>query len=265
MLHGAAGRSVKVQTEQPPKQPPESCSANKKGSHRRRPNRFKGCSSTRQEVESGLATIHLPMAAPINLTLNMNMNWRVLLYGFLISIAVGMLCGLWPALAASRPVLPNSLKGESALDRPGRRRSLRNILVVVQISLSVVLVCTTGLFLRSLSKSAAVYPGFRTSGVLMASIDPMHNGYPTEQTPLLLRLRNRVISLPGVRSAVWTDKIPVSFYGQRDVFCKTADKAENGLQTEVYGVEAGYFDTIGIAWVAAGTSIMRMPMGRSRL
>jgi predicted permease len=197
----------------------------------------------------GLATIHLPLAAPINLTLSM--NWRVLLYGFLLSMVVGMLCGLWPALAASRPVLPNSLKGESALDRPGRRWSLRNILVVVQISLSVVLLCTTGLFLRSLSKSAAAYPGFRTSGVLMVSIDPAHNGYPTEQTPLLLlRLRNRVISLPGVRSAVWTDKIPVSFYGQRDVFHKTADKAENGLQAEVYGVESGYFDTIGIPWVA---------------
>ena len=230
MLHGAAGRSVKVQTEQPPKQPPESCSANKKGPHRRRPNRFKGCSSTRQEVESGLATIHLPMAAPINLTLNMNMNWRVLLYGFLISIAVGMLCGLWPALAASRPVLPNSLKGESALDRPGRRRSLRNILVVVQISLSVVLVCTTGLFLRSLSKSAAVYPGFRTSGVLMASIDPMHNGYPTEQTPLLLRLRNRVISLPGVRSAVWTDKIPVSFMGREMSFVRQQTRLRMGFR-----------------------------------
>jgi predicted permease len=199
----------------------------------------------------GLATIHLPLAAPINLALSMDR--RVLLYGFVLSVAVGMLCGLWPALGASRPVLPNSLRGESALDRPGRRWSLRNILVVVQISLCVVLLCTTGLFLRSLSKSAAVDPGFRTSSVLMVSIDPAHNGYSTEKMPLLLHsLRSRVLSLPGVRSAVWTDKIPISFYGQGDVFDKTADKAENGLRTEVYDVEAGYFDTIGIPWVAGG-------------
>jgi predicted permease len=174
----------------------------------------------------------------------------VLLYGFLISMAVGMMCGLWPALMASRPVLPNSLKGESALDRPGKRWSLRNILVMVQISLCVVLLCTTGLFLRSLIKSAAIDPGFRASGVMMVSIDPAHNGYSMEKTQLLLQsLQNQVRSLPGVRAAVWTDKVPVSFYGQRAVFHKTADKAENGLRTEVYDVEGGYFDTIGIPWV----------------
>jgi hypothetical protein len=70
------------------------------------------------------------------------------------SVAAGVLWGIGPALAASRPVLPNSLKGESALDRPGKQWSLRNILVVVQISLCFVLLCTTGLFLRSLDKSA---------------------------------------------------------------------------------------------------------------
>ncbi|HTF64670.1 MAG TPA: ABC transporter permease [Edaphobacter sp.] len=197
----------------------------------------------------GLATFHLPLAAPINLALSM--DWQVLLYAFVLSVVVGMLCGLWPALAASRPVLPNSLKGESALDRPGKRWSLRNILVVVQISLCVVLLCTTGLFLRSLIKSAAVDPGFQTSRILMVSIDPAHNGYSMEKTQLLLKsLQNHVLSLPGVRSAVWTDKVPMSFYGQRDVFLKTADKAENGFRTEVYDVEAGYFDTIGIPWVA---------------
>jgi len=70
--------------------------------------------------------------------------------------------------------------------------------VVLQISLCLVLLCTTGLFLRSLGKSAGVDPGFRTSGVLMLSIDPAHNGYTAAQTALLLkRLRENVAALPG--------------------------------------------------------------------
>jgi predicted permease len=197
----------------------------------------------------GLTAFHLPSALPIDLTLNV--DWRVLLYAFLLSVAAGVLCGLGPALAASRPVLPNSLKGESMLDRPGRRWSLRNILVVVQISLCVVLLCTTGLFLRSLDKSAGVDPGFRTSGVLMLSIDPAHNGYTMQQTPQLLRrLHDRVARLPGVMSAAWTDKVPVSFYGQRDEFHRTGGKAGDGGHSEVYEVGAGYFGTMGIRWVA---------------
>ncbi len=128
-----------------------------------------------------------------------------------------MLCGVAPALTASRPVIPNSLKGESTLQRPGRAWTLRNILVVLQISLCLVLLCTTGLFLRSLRKTAEVDPGFRTRGVLMMSIDPVHNGYTEQQTPLLMkRLGERAAEVPGVNSVAWTDHVPLSFYGQNE-------------------------------------------------
>jgi predicted permease len=199
----------------------------------------------------GLTVFHLPSAIPIDLSLNV--DWRVAVYAFLLSVGTGMLCGVGPALTASRPVLPNSLKGESTLDRPGRRWGLRNLLVVLQISLCAVLLCTTGLFLRSLGKSAAVDPGFRTSGVVMMSIDPGHNGYSPEQTSLLLkRLRERAITLPGVKSAVWTDKVPLSFYGQGGQFHKAASAAnpKQDPRVEVYEVNAGYFNTLGVPWVA---------------
>jgi predicted permease len=194
--------------------------------------------------------VHLPLAMPVDLTFDV--DWRVLLYAFLLSVGAGVLCGIGPALAASRPALPNSLKGESTLNRPGRRWSLRNMLVVVQISLCVVLLCTTGLFLRSLDKSAGIDPGFRTTGVLMLSIDPAHNGYTIEQTSLLLRrLHNRVVELPGVMSAAWTDKVPVSFYGQGGEFHKTGSTVSpgDGVHPQVYYVGAGYFDTLGVPWL----------------
>jgi predicted permease len=199
----------------------------------------------------GFKAIHLPLAVPIDLSLHF--DWRVILCAYVLSSGVGILCGIAPAFSASRPVLPNSLKGESALNRPGRRWSLRAVLVVVQISLCLVLLCTTGLFLRSLQKSGGVDPGFRTSGVLMLSIDPAHNGYTLGQTSLLLRrLHDRAMEIPGVVSAVWTDKVPLSFYGQVGEFHRSGSKvnSDGEVRSQIYGVGEGFFQTMGIPWVA---------------
>jgi hypothetical protein len=80
-----------------------------------------------------------------------------------------------------------------------------------------------------------------------------HNRYTVEQATLLLRrMHDRVVELPGVMSAAWTDKVPISFFGQRGEFHRTGSKgnAEEGVRPEIYDVEAGYFDTMGIPWVA---------------
>jgi predicted permease len=199
----------------------------------------------------GLTSFHLPVPIPIDLSLQV--DWRVVLYAFLLSLGTGILCGVGPAIVGSRPVLQNSLKGESALTRPGRKWTLRNLLVVLQISLCLVLLCMTGLFLRSLDKSAGVDPGIRRSGVLIMSIDPIHNGYSAEQTLLLLkRLRTRAGELPGVQSAAWTDKVPLSLYGQQREFHLTGRKIDTGhdLRADMYQVSADYFDTIGIPLIS---------------
>ncbi|HTZ60261.1 MAG TPA: ABC transporter permease [Acidobacteriaceae bacterium] len=199
----------------------------------------------------GFAAFHLPSSVPIELTLHM--DWRVLLCAFLLSVGTGMLCGIVPALFASRPVLPTSLKGETALDRPGRRWSLRGALVVVQIALSLVLLCATGLFLRSLKNSAGLDPGFRTRGLLMFSIDPVNGGSATEKTSTLLsNLRDRAVQVPGVISAAWTDRVPLSFYGWGSRFYKSGTKPsrDGEVPAQIYGVGAGFFDTMGIPWVA---------------
>ena len=131
----------------------------------------------------GLTSFHYP-SIPVDLSLHM--DWRVVLYAFLLSLGTGILCGVGPAIVGSRPVLQNSLKGESALTRPGRKWTLRNLLVVVQISLCLVLLCMTGLFLRSLDKSAES-PGYPKERGADDVDRPVHNGYSAEQTLLLLK------------------------------------------------------------------------------
>ena len=104
--------------------------------------------------------------APVPLDVSVAVDWRVLLYTFVLSVATGLFLGLVPAWIASRPVLTSALKGEDAMARPGRRVNLRSILVVAQIAMSLVLLCGTGLLLRSLQNASSIDIGFRSRGLL---------------------------------------------------------------------------------------------------
>jgi predicted permease len=179
-------------------------------------------------------------------------NRSVLVYAFVLSVGAGILFGLAPAWSLARPVIVSTLKGEDRLARPGGMWSLRNILVVSQISMSLVLLCATGLFLRSLGNASHIDIGFRPKGILMMSIDPRLNGYSAERSvQLLTRLRDRVASLPGVISAACTDAVPLSGGHRSDGFAVEGKPASPGDQVvDLYMATSGYFDTMGIPRIA---------------
>jgi predicted permease len=198
-----------------------------------------------------LSTFQTPAPVPLDLTLNVDS--RVLLYTLAVSVGSGLLFGLAPAWAASRTILSSALKGEDMLARPGRRWTLRNVLVVVQIAMSLVLLCATGLFLRSLQSAAGIDIGFRSQGILMMSVDPREHGYTAERTVQLLgQLRERVAALPGVSSAACTDVAPLSMGNRSDGFSVEGRPETLDLNSTVdlYMATAGYFDTMGIPWIA---------------
>jgi predicted permease len=199
----------------------------------------------------GLATFHIP--APIPIDVSLAIDWRVLLYSFALSIVSGFLLGLAPAWAASRPLLANALKGEDALARPGRRITLRNLLVIGQISMSVVLLCVTGLFLRSLQSASALDIGFRSSNLLMMSVDPRVHGYTADHTVAwLTQLQQRAAGLPGVESAAVTDSPPLNGGNRSDGFriAGSPDSPDSYLSTDLFMATPGYFDTLGIPRIA---------------
>ena len=200
---------------------------------------------------SALSTLRLP--APIPLDVSVAVDWRVLLFAFALSVISGLLLGLAPAWAAARPLLVNALRGEDALARPGRRITLRNLLVIAQISMSLVLLCVTGLFLRSLQSAATIDIGFRPANLLMMSIDPRVQGFTPAQTArFLAALQQRAEALPGVRSAVSTDVPPLSGGNRSDGFTIAGRPAKNASMTfaELYMVTPGYFDALGIPRLA---------------
>ena len=194
-----------------------------------------------------LSALHLP--APVPIDVRIDVDWRVLLFAFALSVISGLLLGMAPAWAASHPMLAKALKGEDALVRPGRRLSLRNLLVVGQIAMSLVLLCLTGLFLRSLQSAANIDIGFRPQHLLVMSVDPRVHGYTAERTAqFLAQLQQSVATLPGVDSAVWTDVAPLTGGTRSDGFRAEGafGKDKSRTNTELFMVTPGYFETMGI-------------------
>src|SRR5262249_46224020 len=111
--------------------------------------------------------------------------------------------GLAPALQATRPDITPTLKGEGAVLWSGRGRlELRKVLVVLQVVVSLWLLIGAGLFVRSLWQLKNADAGFTGDNVLMVSMNPKQVGYdPAQVKNFYTQLRERVQSLPGVRSA----------------------------------------------------------------
>ncbi|PYS88843.1 MAG: permease [Acidobacteria bacterium] len=140
----------------------------------------------------------------------------VLGFTLLLSVLTGLIFGLAPALQASNPDVIAALKDETAL-LPGprgaiaRRFSLRNLLVVAQVALSLVLLISAGLFLRSLQQAQRIDPGFEPEHVLSMPLNINLLRYTKAQGQEFYRqVLERVATLPGVESATLTRTPPLS-------------------------------------------------------
>src|ERR1700730_2614316 len=194
----------------------------------------------------GLSAFRFPV--PVTLDLNVGIDYKVLLFTFLLSLATGVLFGLLPAWTAAWRFPSTALKGEDALARPGRSWTLRNLLVVAQISMSLVLLCVTVLCLRSFRSASNINIGFRSSGVLAMSIDPRLHSYTPERTGrLLAELQRRASVVPGVSSAAVTDALPLSGGHRSDGFQAVGRKPLDPTPiSELYMATPGYLDTLSI-------------------
>jgi len=144
-----------------------------------------------------------PPAGALPLAPQFSIDLRVLLFTLGLALLAGIVFGLAPALRISRPAIIPALKDESwtATDKGGRF-NLRNLLVVTQIGLSVVLLITAGLFLRSLRHAQAIAPGFDAEKVVTAPLNINLLRYTKAQGREFYRQAvERVEAIPGVQSA----------------------------------------------------------------
>jgi predicted permease len=182
-------------------------------------------------------------------TLNIAFDARVLAFALAITVATGLLFGIAPALQTVRAGLVTALKSQ-ATARPGRfGLGLREILVAVQIALSLVLLIGTGLFLRSLIQAQRIDPGIAADRLLVASFDLSASGYDDARgQELCRRLVELVEGLPGVRSASVAVNRPLALgHGGRFYLAgHTVPTVEEGAAVSTNGVDAHYFRTLGI-------------------
>jgi predicted permease len=128
---------------------------------------------------------------------------RVVGFTLLLAAMTGVCFGLVPALQISRPALLAGIKDTApALLVLNRRWSLRNLLVVAQCALSLVVLIGAGLCLRSVRNLQTVATGFEPDRVVLASFDLPNAGYaPDRGTTFYQQLQERARALPGVESA----------------------------------------------------------------
>lgn len=186
-------------------------------------------------------------AVPVALNLPLAVNGRVLAISLLLSLVATLVFGLAPARHALGADLAPLLSGGTAtLDR--RRRLLRHGLVVAQVALSLMLVTTAGLFVRSLQAAAAIDPGFTTRDVLLANVDLSLSGFRGAQAvELAERLRSRLSGLPGVTAVAAARMIPLQGsglgLGRIRAFGSAPDAA---IDADWNVVSPEYFDVIGM-------------------
>ena len=127
---------------------------------------------------------------------------RILAFTAGLSLLIGVLFGLAPAMRATKTDLNSALK-ESSRDGGGRSGTgLKRILVVFQLSLSAVLLVAAGLLARSLHELFRVDPGFEEDRILLVRAYPTIIGYEgARELELYSRLQERLREIPGVRSA----------------------------------------------------------------
>jgi predicted permease len=127
-----------------------------------------------------------------------------------LTVITTLLFGLAPTLAASKQDLVTALKDNAAtVGRGSRKISLRHVLVVTQVALSMVALISAGLFVRSLRGAYKADPGFDPHNVLLVAFDPFLSGYDeTRGREFYRRLVERVSTTPGMRSATLARRLP---------------------------------------------------------
>src|SRR5438874_4249732 len=198
-------------------------------------------------INSAVRGIRLP--SDVTLLFDLRTDWRVLTFALFLSIATGVLFSLIPALQSSKPQLVPALKDESSMG--GFRRSrLRNLLVVAQVSLSLVLLISAGLIVRSLQAAQKMRPGFNPENAVAISFDVSLQGYDEQRGRAFQKqVLERAQALPQIENAALTDYLPLGLnYNNSTIYIEgTEFKGASSLAIAI-PIESsrGYFDVMGI-------------------
>jgi predicted permease len=192
-----------------------------------------------------------PARGGVSMHLLGEIDWRVLALSAGVCVIATLLVGLVPAMQTGKLDLASSLKADSAGVVGGHARAwVRSGLVVLQVSLSFVLLVGAGLLLHSLQKIRNTSPGFSTHEVLDTGVNLVAAGYDAQRAQNFQdELLDRVRALPGVESAAFARMTPLSYgsYSETLISVDGYEPPPDEQPTIEYNeVGPDYFVTMGI-------------------
>jgi len=196
------------------------------------------------------------LTAMIPVSIDVSSDTRVVVFTVLFACLTGIAFGLVPALSATRSDVTTVLKAAAAGGDTSRSR-LQRAFVIAQISLSLVLLITAGMFLGQLYKSSRVNVKFdATDNVLAASFDVGMQGYDAARaTEFIDQSTARLLALPGVQTVSFTNQVPmgerhigtdITIQGDREATSRFGEG--RGLEVYESTIRPDYFKAIGISF-----------------
>ena len=183
-----------------------------------------------------------------NVFLDLSLDWRILAFTAAVAIATAVLFGMMPALRGMR-VQPNeALKAQGRGVVGDAGLGLGNVLVILQVALSLVLVVAAGLFVRTFSSLATLSLGFDRDPVLVASVNAQRAQLePADRPELFRRLLEAASGVPGVATASLSAVTPVSgsSWNNRIELPDGPDLPEKERITFINLISANWFRTYG--------------------
>ena len=196
---------------------------------------------------AGLGAVRVSLLVPV--ALDLSLTGRVLALSVVVAMGAGIAAGLMPAWAGTRSSVLDELAGRIPdWSIGGRRWSLRQALVALQIAVCVVLLVVAGLLARNLLVSSRIDTGFRANEIASVTVGLGLVGYGENEAARFLELaRERVRELPGVHAVAHADRSPLSINYSQAPIGRADDREPDApaLSVEMVTVSEEYFDALG--------------------
>ena len=200
-----------------------------------------------------LSNVRPPIDGPF--AFDVSIDTTVLAFAALVSVAAGLVFGMAPALQSARADTVTAIKGESG--GFGGRSRLSSALVVAQIALSLLLLISSGLFLRNLQSAMRIDPGFADPASLaMVSVDPGLQDYDEPRGRVFWnRMLEEAAALSDVSDVGLASHVPLGLRtSDRGVAIPGHEFGEGELSSLLFAwVSEGYFEAMGIDLVEGRT------------
>jgi putative ABC transport system permease protein len=174
----------------------------------------------------------------------------VLLFTLGVAVATSILCGLLPALQASRTELNTALKENGRASAGSMREGTRKALLIVEVSLAIILLAGAGLLIRSMVHLLNVDMGFNSENLLTMRFNLVGEKYNSQTNRVFYdECLARLNTLPGVQSAALTNSLPIDGSYWDSVFSVADQPAPSRAElpgTDCVQVSANYFETMGL-------------------